>query len=55
MVGKSKFEKGMKVQSILNIGETYEVLEVLKNELRVKALSSGITFSCKKSLFGVIE
>lgn len=48
----------MKVKSILNPQETYEILEVLKNELKVKPLSKEfetLIFSCKKSLFIVKE
>lgn len=54
----TKFEKGQKVKSVLNPLETYEVLEVLKNELKVKATTKGfetLIFTCKKSLFMVLE
>jgi len=54
----SKFNKGDKVKSVVNPHETYEVLEVLRNELRVKALSKGfqdLEFTCKKSLFEIIS
>jgi len=54
MARKSKFEKGMKVKSIINTTETYEVLEVLRNELRVITVKGNLEFTCKKSLFEVI-
>ncbi len=54
MSKKSKFEKGMKVKSVLNKFEEFEVVEVLKNELRVRPLSNlgrDLEFTCKKSIF----
>lgn len=54
----TKFEKGQKIKSILNPLETYEILEVLKNELKVKATSKGfenLIFTCKKSLFMITK
>ncbi len=51
MARESKFKVGMKVKGIFNEHEEYEVLKVLRNELKVKSLSNGLEFSCKKSLF----
>ena len=51
MARSSKFKKGQEVKSVVNPSETYEVLEVLRNELRVKSLGDGLEFTCKKSLF----
>lgn len=51
MAKESKFKKGDHVNNLINKFEIYEVLEVLKNELKVKSLSDGFEFSCKKSLF----
>lgn len=48
---KSQFEKGIKVKSVLNKHEEYIIVDILKNELKVKALSNGLEFTCKKSLF----
>lgn len=56
MSRESKFKVGMKVKSIINPVATYEVIEVLRNELKVKCLDEGFTdlqFSCKKSLFWI--
>ena len=47
----SKFKVGDKVKCSINELETYEVIEVLRNELRVKALGSNLKFTCKKSIF----
>ena len=47
----SKFKVGDKVKCSINELETYEVIEVLRNELRVKALESNLKFTCKKSIF----
>lgn len=55
MARKSKFNKGDKVESVVNKHETYEVMEVLRNELRVRAISNNAEFTCKKSLFEVIN
>ena len=51
MAKLSKFNVGDNVVFIPNTLETYEVLEVLRNELKVKSLSDGLEFTCKKSLF----
>ena len=54
MSRKSQWEKGMKVKSILNKYTNYEIVEVLRNELKVRVLDEGFTdleFTCKKSLF----
>ena len=54
MARESKFKKGMQVKSILNPDETYKVLEVLRNELRVEVIGKeDLIFSCKKSLFHI--
>ena len=56
MARESKFKIGMKVKSIINPHATYEVVEVLRNELKVRCVDKGFTdleFSCKKSLFEV--
>lgn len=54
MARESKFKKGMKVESVVNKHETYEVIEVLRNELKVRSLSNDLEFTCKKSLFEVL-
>lgn len=53
MSRQSKFKKGDKVKSVINPNETYEVLEVLRNELRVITVEGNLQFTCKKSLFEV--
>lgn len=53
MAKESKFKIGQKVESVLNEHEIYEVVEVLRNELKVKVVSNGLEFSCKKSLFEI--
>ena len=55
MANKSKFKVGMEVKSILNDTETYEVIEVLKNDLKVRTTKTNIEYQCRKSLFEVIE
>ena len=51
MARKSKFEKGMKVKSVLNKHEEFEVIEVLRNELKVCPVGGNVFFTCKKSIF----
>ena len=53
MARSSKFKKGMKVKGVVNPHETYEVLEVLRNELRVVTVDGNLQFTCKKSLFTI--
>lgn len=55
MAKQSKFKKGMNVKSILNEKEVYEVLNITKNDLIVKAKSNNLVFQCKKSLFEPLE
>lgn len=57
MAKQSKFKVGMEVTIVMNKHDTYEVIEVLRNELKVKTLSGDfkdLVFSCKKSLFEVM-
>jgi len=56
MTKRSKFQKGMKVKSILNKFTEYEIIEVNKNNLVVSPVGmSDIKHSCQKSIFEVIE
>ena len=55
MARKSIFEKGMKVKSVLNKYEAYEIIEVLKNELKVSPIGINETYTCKKSIFEEIK
>ncbi len=55
MARPNKFKQGMKVKSVLNKYEEYEVLEVLKNELKVCPIGQNVFFTCKKSIFEEVE
>lgn len=55
MARESKFKEGMKVKSILNKYEEYEVIEVLRNELVVSPLSNNERYRCRKALFEIIN
>jgi hypothetical protein len=54
MVRESKFKKGMKVKSVLNKHEEYEIVEVLRNDLVVRAESCNEKYRCRKGMFEVL-
>ena len=55
MANKSKFQKGMKVKSVLNKFEEYEIIEVNKNNLVVSPIGMNEKFTCQKNIFEVLE
>lgn len=50
MARESKFKKGDQVKFLIPIAEFYEVVEVLRNELKLKIIGKDKIFTCKKSL-----
>lgn len=54
MAKQSKFKTGDRVECSLSKALELKVIKVLRNELMVEC-KQGNTFTCKKSLFEVVE